>query len=319
MEDDSTDQISIAGINPHLLFGTHDTHLLTLEKRLGVRLIPRGDNLKIEGETRKVQIALRFLNELKNFLVQGYLPEEYGLSSILDYVENGDRASGDVDLSTVVLTTKQRAIRPRSLGQCLYVSAIKNSDVVFCIGPAGTGKTYLAVATAVASLKEKRTSRLVLVRPAVEAGESLGYLPGDLKEKVDPYFRPLYDALHDALTVSKLAALIEDGTIEIAPLAYMRGRTLNNAIIILDEAQNTTSKQMKMFLTRLGHSSKAIITGDITQVDLSDEKPSGLVEIFDILKGIDGIRFVYLTDKDVVRHRLVREIIKAYDYHEKKE
>ncbi len=317
MEDDSTNQISIEGIDPLQLFGTHDTNLLILEKRLGVRLIPRGENIKVEGSIPKVKKALSCISELKNLLSEGYRLEAEGLLCVLDYVDRHDKSSDSVDINTILLTTRRGVIKPKTLGQCIYISAIRNSDIVFCIGPAGTGKTYLAVASAVAMLKERRTSRIILVRPAVEAGENLGFLPGDVREKLDPYFRPLYDALHDTLSSEKLSSLISDGTIEIAPLAYMRGRTLNNATIILDEAQNTTSKQMKMFLTRIGRSSKAIINGDITQVDLPDEKTSGLAEIFKILNGIEGIGFMCLTSKDVVRHRLVQEIIKAYDIHEK--
>jgi phosphate starvation-inducible PhoH-like protein len=213
------------------------------------------------------------------------------------------------------IVTKER-IKPRTIGQRNYTDAIQSYDIVFSIGPAGTGKTYLAVAMAVSALKKKRVSRVILVRPAVEAGESLGFLPGDIRAKVDPYLRPVYDALHDMLSSEKIRKLMEVGVIEIVPLAFMRGRTLNNSFVILDEAQNTTVAQMKMFLTRLGENSKAVVTGDVTQIDLDDKKASGLVQIQKILQGVKDIEFVYLTEKDVVRHRLVQEIIKAYEKYE---
>ncbi|HEX9912505.1 MAG TPA: PhoH family protein, partial [candidate division Zixibacteria bacterium] len=223
----------------------------------------------------------------------------------------------DLQVSTLVTSifTKE-SIQPRTVGQRDYVRAMDQYDIVFSIGPAGTGKTYLAVAKAVAALKNKQVIRLVLVRPAVEAGESLGFLPGDIRAKVDPYLRPVYDALHDMLSAEKIRKLMELGIIEIVPLAFMRGRTLNSAYVILDEAQNTTVAQMKMFLTRLGVNSKAVITGDITQIDLEDKKASGLVQIQKILAGIKGIEFIYLTERDVVRHKLVQDIIKAYDRYE---
>ncbi|HDK35766.1 MAG TPA: PhoH family protein, partial [Bacteroidetes bacterium] len=238
---------------------------------------------------------------------------ERDLETLIYLVKSISPATKEEDLSSVILGTKSDFIRPKTKGQLAYYQSTLKNDIVFVIGPAGTGKTYLAVAIAVAHLKAHEVSRIVLARPAVEAGESLGFLPGDFREKIDPYLRPLYDALYDMLSGDKLRQMIERGEIEIVPLAYMRGRTLNNAFVILDEAQNTTPNQMKMFLTRLGVSSKAIITGDITQVDLPVKQKSGLIIIQDILKGIEGIDFVYLDEKDVVRHRLVREIIKAYE------
>ena len=237
----------------------------------------------------------------------------------LDRLDSDRRAGegGPGEMNNVVLFTKNNVIRARTPGQKEYVRNATENDLTFCIGPAGTGKTYLAVAVAVAALKNREVNRIVLARPAVEAGESLGFLPGDIRAKVDPYLRPVYDALHEMMAAEKIKKLVELGIIEILPLAFMRGRTLNNTFVILDEAQNTTPAQMKMFLTRLGEGARAIITGDITQIDLSDKKSSGLVVIQKILTGIEGIKFVYLTDKDVVRHPLVQKIIRAYERFEK--
>jgi phosphate starvation-inducible PhoH-like protein len=231
--------------------------------------------------------------------------------------QNGIGPFNDLQVGSIVtsIVTKE-SIKPRTIGQKNYIRAIEGYDIVFSIGPAGTGKTYLGVAMAVSALKQKMVGRVILVRPAVEAGESLGFLPGDIRAKVDPYLRPVYDALHDMLSAEKIRKLMEMGIIEIVPLAFMRGRTLNNSFVILDEAQNTTVAQMKMFLTRLGVNSKAVITGDITQIDLEDKKASGLVQIQKILEGVEGIEFIYLTEKDVVRHPLVQEIIKAYQRYE---
>jgi phosphate starvation-inducible PhoH-like protein len=219
----------------------------------------------------------------------------------------------DIFLDTVYITAKKRPVIPKSQTQKEYIDAIRSSDMVFGVGPAGTGKTYLAMAMAVAAFSKGKVDRIILTRPAVEAGEALGFLPGDLAQKVDPYLRPLYDALHDMMQFEKVSNLIERGVIEVAPLAFMRGRTLNDSFVILDEAQNTTSEQMKMFLTRIGFSSKAVITGDITQIDLPVGKPSGLIEAKDILQGIEGIKFIFFSKKDVVRHGLVQKIIKAYE------
>jgi phosphate starvation-inducible PhoH-like protein len=235
-----------------------------------------------------------------------------------------NRAKGDQECSVAAeglpvleISNKKERVRPKTPGQREYVRTMAEYDVVFAIGPAGTGKTYLAVAMAVNALKQKAVTRIILARPAVEAGESLGFRPGDLREKVDPYLKPLYDALYDMLPAVQIRRYLDTGVIEIAPMAYMRGRTLNNSFVILDEAQNSTTAQMKMFLTRLGVNSKAVITGDITQVDLADKKISGLIQVQDILKGVEGIKFVYLTKKDVVRHQLVQEIIRAYENFEK--
>lgn len=266
------------------------------------------------GEKASVRRAAKLINDMDTLIQSGAHIDDHTLSSALEYLETGG-ADCRVGLDTVVLHARDRQIRPRSLGQCLYLAAMMENDVVFSIGPAGTGKTFLAVAVAVSALKNDEVKKIVLCRPAVEAGESLGFLPGDLKDKVGPYFRPLYDSLNDTLGPEKLMKLEERGIIEVAPLAYMRGRTLNDAYIILDEAQNTTHAQMKMLLTRLGANSKLIVTGDITQIDLPRNERSGLAEIEEILGGIEGVAFVRLTGNDVVRHRLVQDIIKAYgDY-----
>jgi phosphate starvation-inducible PhoH-like protein len=247
-------------------------------------------------------------------LKEGYPIYPKDIDYAVNVLSEDDRVKlKEIFLDTIYVTFKKGSIAPKSPAQKEYIDAIRNFDVVFGIGPAGTGKTYLAMAMAVSALTKGEVNRIILTRPAVEAGEALGFLPGDLAEKVDPYLRPLYDALHDMMTFEKVSSLIEEGVIEVAPLAFMRGRTLNDSFIILDEAQNTTSEQMKMFLTRIGFSSKAVITGDITQIDLPVEKLSGLVEAKNILKRIEGIKFVFFSKKDIVRHRLVREIVKAYE------
>ena len=286
-----------------------------VEQRYGVQVVCRDGALKIIGERASVRKAAKLIGEMDTLIQSGAHLDEHTLSSALEYLENGG-SECKVGLNTVVLNAREHQIRPRSLGQCIYLSAMMENDIVFSIGPAGTGKTYLAVAVAVAALKNNQVKKIVLCRPAVEAGESLGFLPGDLKEKVDPYFRPLYDALTDTLGMERMLKLQEKGIIEVAPLAYMRGRTLSDSYIILDEAQNTTSRQMKMLLTRLGVNSKVVITGDITQVDLPNNAQSGLAEIESILGGIEGVAFVRLTSQDVVRHRLVQNIIRAYSQHE---
>ncbi len=299
------------------IFGSGDRNVRMVEDRYGVKVVCRDGAVKVIGDKDAVKMAVKIIKEMDLLISSGTHIDEHTLSSALDYLENGG-AGGKIGLNTIVLSAKGRPIKPRSLGQCLYVSAMMERDIVFSIGPAGTGKTFLAVAVAVSALKNKTVEKIILCRPAVEAGESLGFLPGDLRDKVDPYFRPLYDSLYETLGAEKFAKLQDKGIIEIAPLAYMRGRTLTNAYIILDEAQNTTTRQMKMLLTRLGVNSKVIITGDVTQVDLPNNERSGLKQVESILSGIGGVTFVYLTDRDVVKHKLVKQIIKAYDIHEAK-
>jgi len=312
---ENSELVYLPGSNYQDIFGSGDRHSKIISERYDVQILCRDGAIKIIGEKSSAKKAARIITEIDELLVSGAQIDEHTLSAALDFLENGAHET-DVGLSTVIFNAKGIKIRPRSLGQCIYFSAMSENEIVFSIGPAGTGKTYLAVAFAVNALKNKAVQKIILCRPAVEAGESLGFLPGNLLEKVDPYFRPLYDSLHETLGTEKLLKLQEQGIVEVAPLAYMRGRTLSNAYIILDEAQNTTPRQMKMLLTRLGYGSKMIITGDVTQVDLPKNEPSGLKEIEYILKGIDGVAFVRLTSRDVVRHRLVQEIIGAYEVHE---
>lgn len=309
---------SVEGIDQRLLFGQNDVFLRMIESAFDARLVARGDKVKVEGPPAEVDQVMRVLGDLVTRIKQGSLINEQYVTYAIGMVrENGVGPAEEISTEGLLTTSLKRAIKPRTIGQSKYVEAVDRSDVVFSIGPAGTGKTYLAVAMAVAELKAKRVNRVVFTRPAVEAGESLGFLPGDIRAKVDPYLRPVYDALYDMLQPDKMRKLVEMGVIEIAPLAFMRGRTLNEAFVVLDEAQNTTSPQMKMFLTRIGEKSKAVITGDITQIDLDRPGSSGLVKVQKVLRGINGIEFVYLTHKDVIRHRLVQDIIKAYDRHEK--
>ncbi len=311
--------LSIAGFDPRLLFGQNHSHLRLIEKSFDPVVIARGEKVVIEGKADEVNQVVSLLKDLMVRLKQGdYITEQY-LNYSIEMVKDGRDGPAEVMAQELRdIGALRRVAKPKTIGQKLYLEAIAENDIVFSIGPAGTGKTYLAVAVAVAALNEKKFNRVVLARPAVEAGESLGFLPGDIKAKVDPYLRPVYDALHEMMPAEKIKRLIELDVIEILPLAFMRGRTLNRTFAILDEAQNTTAAQMKMFLTRLGEGSKAIITGDITQIDLDGKKISGLVLIQKILKGIEGIKFVYLSDKDVVRHRLVQKIIRAYERYEKK-
>lgn len=296
------------------LFGKQDEHLHLLEENCSIRVTVRGDEILISGSPEGVKEATRVLQYLLNMIRAGNEIGNSDVNYILGLVRS-DQSDNIVDaLGEVIITTPRgKPIRAKTLGQQRYLQSIKENDIVFAIGPAGTGKTYLAVVMAVEALRRKKVSRIVLVRPAVEAGEKLGFLPGDLQEKVDPYLRPLYDGLFDVLGLEVAQRYMQRGIIEIAPLAYMRGRTLNDAFIILDEAQNTTPEQMKMFLTRLGFGSKAVITGDITQVDLPKGNFSGLVKIQNILQGVEGISFQYLTAQDTVRHQLVQRIIKAYE------
>lgn len=297
-----------------VLFGNHDLHLKRIEEALDVSIVTRGEGVYVSGNAEHVQLVDELLKSLLLIIRKGITISErdvlYAISMVkenkLDQLEN-------LYIQEIAKTAKGKSIRVKTLGQRHYISAIQNKDLVFGIGPAGTGKTYLAVVMAVNALKLGSIKRIILTRPAVEAGESLGFLPGDLKEKVDPYLRPLYDALHDVLGMEHTQRLIERGTIEIAPLAYMRGRTLDDAFVILDEAQNTTPAQMKMFLTRLGFGSKMVITGDITQVDLPKGVKSGLAVAKDILTNVSGLSFIHLEQSDVVRHPLVAKIITAYE------
>ncbi|MGI5865614.1 MAG: PhoH family protein, partial [Myxococcales bacterium] len=296
------------------LCGGHNENLRLIERRLGVSVGQRGSNLLVAGEPSAVGFADRLLRELYGLLCAGYRLYPEDIEQAIK-VLSGDSAASlkEIFLDTVFVSSRRRAVAPKGLAQKRYVEAIRSHDIVFGIGPAGTGKTYLAMAMAAAALVERKVKRLILTRPAVEAGEKLGFLPGDIAEKVNPYLRPLYDALHDMMELERVTDLIERGTIEVAPLAFMRGRTLNDSFVILDEAQNTTPEQMKMFLTRLGFGSKAVITGDVTQIDLPTGKPSGLVEARRILGHIEGIRICQFTELDVVRHPLVQEIVRAYD------
>ncbi len=296
------------------LFGRHNRNLSYISRKVGVTIDTRGNHLSISGEQGDITLAEKVLKELYSLLEKDFPLTTVDISSAVKALKID--LSCDLQkmfLNTILTTEKGKPIAPRNQTQKAYLDALRHNDMVFAIGPAGTGKTYLAMAMAVASLTRGEVSRIILARPAVEAGEALGFLPGDLTEKVNPYLRPLYDALYDMLSFQKAQGFIEQGIIEIAPLAFMRGRTLNNAFIILDEAQNTSSEQMKMFLTRTGFSSKAIITGDITQIDLPPGKKSGLVEAKNLLYDIAGIEFVFFTKNDVVRHELVSKIIDAYE------
>ncbi len=301
------------------LLGHHDEHIKIIQRSLGVKIHIRGSTVEIEGDPVEVELSTRVVKQLYGLLEKGY--PVYG--SDVDYavrILSGDGKADlqDIFLDTIYISFHKRVITPKSIAQKAYIDAIRRYDIVFGIGPAGTGKTYLAMAMAVAELVKNNYVRIILTRPAVEAGEKLGFLPGDLAEKVNPYLRPLYDALHDMVDFDRARKLVERGTIEVAPLAFMRGRTLNDSFVILDEAQNTTPEQMKMFLTRLGYGSKAVITGDVTQIDLPAGKPSGLKEAWRILKEVEGIRFITFTERDVARHRLVQEIITAYERNEMK-
>jgi phosphate starvation-inducible PhoH-like protein len=296
-----------------VLFGTHDENLRFLEQQLKVRIRSQGNELFVEGDDKGAAVVREVFEQLAALMKDGYSVSagDVRLAAELLTRDGGTRLR-DYLMKSAVRGGK-KVVVPRSLNQRVYLEQIEKHDMVFGIGPAGTGKTYLAVAQAVSFLLNKQVARIVLARPAVEAGEKLGFLPGDLQEKVDPYLRPLYDALYDMVEVERAERLIERGTIEIAPIAFMRGRTLNDAFVILDEAQNTTSEQMKMFLTRLGFGSKAVITGDITQIDLPTGRTSGLVEAMKVVGNIEGISFIRFDEKDVVRHSLVQQIVKAYD------
>ena len=301
-----------------VLFGAYDDNLRQLESLLNVRVRTQGHELLVEGDSASTAKVARLLEQLGSLIDEGHSISDQDVKTALQLIA----VDGSVDLRDHFLKNGQlrqagkRRIAAKSANQRRYLEAIERHDLVFGIGPAGTGKTYLAMAQAVSFLLAKKVSRIILARPAVEAGEKLGFLPGDLQEKVNPYLRPLYDALYDMLDVEKADRFLERGVIEVAPLAFMRGRTLNDAFVILDEAQNTTSEQMKMFLTRLGFGSKAVVTGDVTQIDLPTGRTSGLIEAVSVCHGIEGIAFVYFDERDVVRHKLVQSIVKAYEEHD---
>jgi phosphate starvation-inducible PhoH-like protein len=298
------------------LFGNYDENLRTLERRFNVQIRTDGHELLVDGEPEAVDAVERFVGQFSALVREGYRFSRGEVQTAADLLaEDPGIDLRDHFMRGALRASSKRQVVPKSLNQRKYLEAIERFDLVFGVGPAGTGKTYLAMAQAVAFLLAKRVTRIILARPAVEAGEKLGFLPGDLQEKVNPYLRPLYDALYDMLEAEKVERLVERGVIEIAPLAFMRGRTLNDAFVILDEAQNTTSEQMKMFLTRLGFGSKAVVTGDITQIDLPAGRVSGLVEALSIVRHVEGIAFVHFSDRDVVRHTLVQQIVKAYAEH----
>jgi phosphate starvation-inducible PhoH-like protein len=300
-----------------MLCGEHNSHLRILEKKIGLTLNVRGNDVSLHGGDWEIELAENVLNQLYGLLGANY-PVYANDVEFAVRILSADRSADlkKIFMDKVYVASNKTTIAPKSINQKAYIDSIRRFDIVFGIGPAGTGKTYLAMAMAVSYLVKKEVKRIVLTRPAVEAGEHLGFLPGDLYEKVNPYLRPLYDALHDMMDFEDASRLIQRGVIEVAPLAFMRGRTLNDSFVILDEAQNATTEQMKMFLTRLGFSSKAVITGDVTQTDLPEGKVSGLIEARNILEGIQGIRFIYFSREDVVRHPLVQEIIDAYEQRE---
>lgn len=297
------------------LFGNFDENIKRIEKKYRVSITSHGSQIRVRGDVTDVMNAVRTIEGLLVMINKGEQITDQSIDYVSGLVEDGedDRITAVTDADCICITSKGRPVKPKTIGQRQYAEAIKNNTITIGVGPAGTGKTYLAVASAVSAFRAKTVNRIILTRPAVEAGEKLGFLPGDLQQKVDPYLRPLYDALFDMLGAENFQKCQERGDIEVAPLAYMRGRTLDDSFIILDEAQNTTNEQMKMFLTRLGFNSKAVVTGDITQIDLPDGKRSGLKDAIRVLKSVDDIAIHYLTGRDVVRHRLVREIIKAYE------
>ena len=302
------------------IFGAFDENIKLIERELGVSVVSRGSELKISGEDAEADVAARTIGALAAMAGRGEAIGTQTVQYVIGLARDGREAEvHTMSRDVLCITAKGKPVKAKTLGQKRYMEAIRKNTIVMGVGPAGTGKTYLAVAAAVAAFRDKRVSRIILTRPAVEAGEKLGFLPGDLQSKVDPYLRPLYDGLFDMLGAENFTKYQERGSIEVAPLAYMRGRTLDDSFIILDEAQNTTPEQMKMFLTRLGFGSQAVITGDITQIDLPDGKQSGLKEALRVLDGVEGIAQCYLTEKDVVRHELVQRIVKAYaDYENKK-
>lgn len=295
------------------LFGNFDENIQIIESSLNVDVILREGNIVLIGQTKNVDKTIEFINELYKNFQKGKTLDKQSITYALELLEEGNEEKLEELEDVIAVTKKGKEVKPKTLGQKHYLNLIRNNDITLGVGPAGTGKTYLAVAMAVRAFKKDEVNRIILTRPAVEAGESLGFLPGDMKDKVDPYLRPLYDALFDMLGDEKCAKYLERGIIEVAPLAFMRGRTLDNAFIILDEAQNTTPEQMKMFLTRLGFGSKAVVTGDLTQIDLPSKTKSGLIQAMHVLKDVDGVGINKFTEKDVVRHELVQRIIKAYE------
>lgn len=304
----------------HLLFGNLDENIKIIEKHYNVNITSRDGEIFLKGDLEQVNQVEEVISSLIRTIESGEIIDRQRINYVIQSVKVGDSNQlEDLNKSFVCVTARGKYIKPKTIGQGHYIKAIQQNDVTFGIGPAGTGKTYLAVAMAVRAFKNNEVNRIIITRPAVEAGESLGFLPGDLQMKVDPYLRPLYDALYDILGSETYNSYKERGLIEVAPLAYMRGRTLDNSFIILDEAQNTTKEQMKMFLTRFGFGSKVIVNGDVTQIDLPSGKKSGLVNAIEVLKNVDGISFMYLTERDVVRHELVKKIIVSYDQYEKKQ
>ena len=302
------------------LFGNADQNVKIIEEHFGVNIVCRGTEVKITGEPEAVSKAQRTVDTLLAMIAKDGNLSEQNVRYVITLVEQGSEQSmAQMNNSCIAITVKGKPVKPKTMEKKKYIDAIQNNTITFGIGPAGTGKTYLAVAMAVRAFRDEQVSRIILTRPAVEAGEKLGFLPGDLQDKVDPYLRPLYDAMFDMMGPENFQRNMEKGTIEVAPLAYMRGRTLDDSFIILDEAQNTTPEQMKMFLTRLGFNSKAIVTGDVTQIDLPNAGRSGLVEAVKVLKNIDDIAIMRLTEKDVVRHKLVQDIIAAYEKYNNRE
>ncbi|HKB86426.1 MAG TPA: PhoH family protein [Ignavibacteriaceae bacterium] len=306
-------RIVLENVDMLALLGTNDSNLKLVEDRFNASISVRGENVFIKGVLEEIDLIEKILKEMTYVLNTNGVLSQQDVETILDLSIEGREIISEKEFDAIVLYTKNDAIKAKTSGQSSYIQTAQKNDICFAIGPAGTGKTYLAVAIAVSALKKGIVNKIVLARPAVEAGESLGFLPGDFREKIDPYLRPLYDALDDMMPSDKLRSYLEKRAVEIVPLAYMRGRTLNNAFVILDEAQNATAGQMKMFLTRLGANSKSIITGDITQIDLPPKTASGLVQAQEILSRIEGVGFVYLDKSDVVRHKLVKDIIDAYE------
>src|SRR5690554_2620505 len=302
------------------LFGKKDKNMKLIENEIGVKIVARGNSIKVSGDEEKVRQAVELIEKLKNITSLDKDLSKREVKYAIEMLKNNRNFNlEDIYNEVLQISYRDKIIKAKTLGQTFYIESIKKADIVFTIGPAGTGKTYLAMVMAVKYLINKQVNRIILTRPAIEAGEKLGFLPGNMQDKVDPYLRPLYDALYDILGPEKVMQYLDKDIIEVAPLAYMRGRTLDASFVILDEAQNTTPEQMKMFLTRLGFNSQAVITGDITQVDLPDNKNSGLIQARDVLSGVKGIEFVYLTKQDVIRHQLVKEIIRAYERFESRD